>query len=92
MLHPCKTSEIMHLLLSCSETDDRPLSEEDAEDSRGSVPDIDDVLEAGSLISSGAVTSGIYCLGENASDKALLGYLEGWIRVVAPVVGLSLAI
>lgn len=101
MLHPCKTADLMQLLL-CDDRDLDPTVSVNAV-AWASIPDIDD---AQNEIRFSAVKAPLEsvdgnpvddfrqlmnnCLSDDGTNEHLLRYLEAWFRLVGPVVGLRM--
>ncbi|GAX72616.1 hypothetical protein CEUSTIGMA_g72.t1 [Chlamydomonas eustigma] len=101
MLHPCKTATFMTLLMSCVGPQVDACRDVKGTLNGGSnacdnVQDIDDVEECSVenfKKSSFEPQSGSpVLLPKDCSDHFLAIYLEGWLRVVAPVIGLRIPI
>ena len=102
MLHPCLTPQFMELLLDKEELSQQEgmpsaVDEDNTLSVLELVPDMDESLSSetscgANLSSLGQVpAAGCWMVPEDSPDELLLQYMEAWIRVAGPVVGLRLA-
>ncbi len=99
IIHPCQTQELMRLLLCESTTANR---REDTVCHRGHrceseldvvIPAIDDLVATATAFQGGSQPlgdGGGHSLPEDSSDEELALYMEAWLRLVGPVMGMKL--